>query len=82
MLCGHNYTSHFGNLKYLEPGDALYFTDVDAHVFGYEVLEILILQPEAVEEMCSTEAGEWDLTLFTCTVGGQARVTVRCGRTS
>ena len=31
----------------------------------------------AVEEMT---AGEYDLTLFTCTYGGQSRVTVRCDR--
>jgi len=35
------------------------------------------LQPTAVEEMCS---GDWDLTLFTCTLGGKFRVTVRCDR--
>jgi sortase A len=34
-----------------------------------------ILSPFAVEEMTS---GDWDMTLFTCTVGGQSRVTVRC----
>ena len=32
----------------------------------------------AVEEM---EAGEWDLTLFTCTPDSRSRVTVRCVRT-
>jgi len=34
-----------------------------------------VLLPTAVEEMT---AGEWDLTLFTCTLGGRSRVTVRC----
>jgi sortase A len=24
------------------------------------------------------ESGDWDLTLFTCTTGGQSRITVRC----
>ena len=36
------------------------------------------LPETAVEEM---RAGEWDLTLFTCTYDGRARVTVRCIRT-
>ena len=36
-----------------------------------------ILQPTAVEEMT---AGEFDLTLFTCTYGGKSRVTVRYDR--
>ncbi|MCD8097211.1 MAG: sortase, partial [Lachnospiraceae bacterium] len=26
VICGHNYTRHFGNLKYLATGDTLYFT--------------------------------------------------------
>ena len=29
----------------------------------------------APEEM---ESGDWDLTLFTCTVGGRTRDTIRC----
>jgi len=24
------------------------------------------------------EAGEWDLTLFTCTLSREARITIRC----
>jgi len=35
------------------------------------------LMPTDIKEMTS---GEFDLTLFTCTVGGQYRVTVRCDR--
>ncbi len=81
IICGHNYARHFGNLKYLKAGDVLYFTDINGNVFNYEVEEILIFEPEDVEEMISQETGEWDLTLFTCTIGGQTRVTVRCSRT-
>ncbi len=75
VICGHNYDRHFGNLKYLDPGDSVTFTDILGNVFEYEVKEVLILQPTAVEEMIT---GDWDLTLFTCTLGGQTRVTVRC----
>lgn len=39
------------------------------------LLPPLLLQPTAVEEMTS---GEWPLSLFTCTIGGKLRVTVRC----
>lgn len=81
IICGHNYERHFGNLKYLETGDEITFTDVDGNVFSYQVEEVIILQPTDVEEMVSQESGEWDLTLFTCTIGGQTRVTVRCSRT-
>lgn len=75
VIAGHNYTRHFGRLKNLSPGDAVTFTDVEGHVFSYQVAEIDTLQPKAVQEMVS---GEWPLTLFTCTLSGQSRVTVRC----
>ena len=75
VLCAHNYASHFGNLKNLHIGDAVTFTDMDGNLFTYQVAELETLPPQAAEEM---ENGDWDLTLFTCTVGGQSRVTVRC----
>lgn len=77
VICGHNYTSHFGTLKNLNKGDAVYFIDTDGNRFEYKVEEIEVLLPDAVEEMVSED---WDLTLFTCTVGGASRVTVRCSR--
>ena len=80
VICGHNYTRHFGNLNCMERGEALYFTDVHGTIFYYEVEEVVVLQPTDVEEMVN-QSEEWDLTLFTCTMSGQARVTVRCSRT-
>lgn len=78
ILCAHNYASHFGQIKNLSIGDNVTFTDVDGNVFSYQVAAMETLAPTAVEEM---EAGEWDLTLFTCTIGGSTRVTVRCEAT-
>ncbi len=75
VICAHNYERHFGNLKYMDAGDTLYFTDVYGEVTWYEVIEVVTLEKTSVTEMIS---GEWDLTLFTCTIGGQLRVTVRC----
>lgn len=75
IIAAHNYATHFGDLKKLRLGDLLTFTDVEGNVFSYQVLELETLQPTAVEEMTS---GDWNLTLFTCTIGGQSRVTVRC----
>ncbi len=75
VLCAHNYTSHFGRLKNLEPGDSVSFTDVAGNVFLYEVAKVEILAPTAVAEM---KSDDWDLTLFSCTIGGRTRVTVRC----
>ena len=77
VLLAHNYSKHFGTLKNLVPGDAVYLTDMDEEISRYEVVLMEILPPEAVEEMV---AGEYDLTLFTCTYGGENRVTVRCDR--
>jgi sortase A len=75
VIAAHNYYSHFGYLKDLSQGDEVTFTDIDGNVFKYKVVEIETLSPFATEEMTS---GDWALTLFTCTVGGQSRVTVRC----
>ena len=75
ILAGHNYKSHFGSLHQLEAGDEVFFTDMAGNRFAYSVSETEQLPGTAIEEM---EAGDWDLTLFTCTVGGAARVTVRC----
>ena len=76
IICAHNYTTHFGQLKNLLPGDEVLFTDVEGNEFRYTVVELENLASTAVEEM---ENGAWNLTLFTCTLGGQMRVTVRCG---
>ena len=51
------------------------FTDAVGNVFLYTVAELETLGKTDVEEM---QAGDWDLTLFTCTYGGKNRVTVRC----
>lgn len=77
IIAAHNYNSHFGNLKNLREGDTAIFTDMDGNVFTYEMVELEILQPTDIEGM---ESGEWDLTLFTCTIGGSSRVTARFER--
>jgi len=77
IIAAHNYKSHFGQIHTLGQGERLTFTDIDGNVFVYEAVAVETLQPTAVEEMCS---GDWDLTLFTCTLGGKFRVTVRCDR--
>ena len=77
IICAHNYASHFGKLKELQPGDIVLFTDMDEHVVTFQVVERETLNPMDAEGM---EAGDWDLTLFTCTIGGQTRVTIRLER--
>ena len=78
VIAGHNYRGHFGSLYRLAPGDEVQFTDAVGNVFSYGVSEIQELPGTALEEM---EAGDWDLTLFTCTLSRTSRVTVRCERT-
>lgn len=75
ILAGHNYSSHFGNLKTLALGEEIVFWDALGNQFVYELVELEELPGTAVEDM---EAGEWDMTLFTCTLGGRSRVTLRC----
>ena len=78
IIAGHNYRGHFGSLYRLAPGDEVQFTDAAGNVFSYAVSEIQELPGTALEEM---EAGDWDLTLFTCTLSRTSRVTIRCQRT-
>ncbi|MGN0484358.1 MAG: sortase [Lachnospiraceae bacterium] len=75
IIAGHNYVSHFGRLKELKEGDAIIFTDIYGTAHPYEVKYQETLEKDAIDQM---EEGEWDITLFTCTLGGAQRVTVRC----
>lgn len=77
VIMAHNFERHFGRIRDLKPGDTVTFTDMEGQTISYEVVVLDILHPTAVENMT---AGEYDLTLFTCTYGGKSRVTVRCDR--
>lgn len=76
VIAAHNYWSHFSQIKNLKVGDVVIFTDCDDNVFEYTVGWVDILQKYDTEEMKAAEG--WDLTLFTCTYGGNERYTVRC----
>lgn len=80
VICGHNMRAHFSPIKNLERGTEIRFIDVNGNVFTYELTDTILLQPEQVEDMVLGD--DWDLTLFTCNYGGNARVTLRCVRTS
>ena len=77
VLMAHNYKKHFGPIRRLEAGDSMTFTDMDGNSWEYQVVAQEVLGPGAVEDVT---AGEYDLTLFTCTYGGENRITVRCDR--
>lgn len=77
IICAHNYASHFGKLKNLHVGDIAMFTDMAENTVTFQMVERETIQPEDLEAM---DAGNWDMTLYTCTVGGKSRVTVRFAR--
>lgn len=77
VLMAHNYTGHFKSISKLEIGDDVYFVDMDGNEIHYAVVGKDILEATAVEEMT---AGDFDLTLFSCTYGGSARITIYCDR--
>ena len=75
VIAAHSYRKHFGTLQNISIGDAVTFIDAKGNEFNYEVADIETLQPTDVKDMTQSD---YDLTLFTCTYGGQSRVTVRC----
>lgn len=77
VIMAHNYEYHFGRLQELQEGNLIYFTDAEGNIIIYEISAKDVLNSFAVEEITS---GAYDLTLFTCTYGGQSRVTVYADR--
>lgn len=77
VIAGHNYKKVFGKIKSLKQGESVTFTDMNGFVYKYEVASIETLEATAVDEMKSSS---FELTLYTCTYGGKARVAVRCRR--
>lgn len=77
ILAAHNYRSHFGRIQELNSGELIIFTDGDGVQHRYQVLQSEMLDGRDISAMEFGSADSWDLTLFTCTIGGQSRVTVR-----
>ena len=77
VIAAHNYDSHFGRIYTLSEGAAVLLQDADGRTHSYTVSRVEILEPWQLGEMIDSE---YDLTLYTCTLGGEHRVTVRCMR--
>lgn len=75
VLAAHNYQSHFGHIENLLIDDEVIVTDIDGNLFRYGVVSMEIIDGSDSERM---QTGDWDLTLFTCTLNGRTRFTVRC----
>lgn len=79
IILAHNYSRHFGNLKNAVVGDEVQFMDVNGTLYLYNVTAIEILAKHELDKLTASES---DLTLFTCTYGGQNRIVVRCMKQS
>lgn len=79
VIAAHNYRSHFGRLKELKEGDAVVFTDMAGVVNDYSVVKVETLAPTDVD---AVQNSGYDLVLYTCTPGGQTRLTAFCTRTA
>ena len=75
VIAAHNYKAHFGRLSALQEDDLVIFTDVSGTVHYYKVVILETLPKNATKEMITSG---FDLSLYTCTLGGGSRVTVRC----
>lgn len=86
VICAHNYMRHLGPLLQIGIGEDIYFTNVDGLTIRYIVTNRETVEPTAVEQMIENTSNsetsllDWDLTLFTCNLGGQTRCAVRCSR--
>jgi sortase A len=77
IIAAHNFGSHFGKLGSLSDGAEIIFTDCSGRSFRYSIISIEEIRGSDVEEMLSKESSPWDMTLFTCTLSGKSRITVR-----
>ncbi len=76
IIAAHNYRSHFGTIRDLNSTDVIVFTDCENQSYMYEVSYTEYIEGHDVDQMFADEDA-WDITLFTCTLGGKSRVVVR-----
>lgn len=79
MIAGHNYRRQLSPIKHMERGDTIEYRDVTGAVVVWQVEKTELVGGTDLEKM---ESGDWDMTLFTCNLGGKSRVTLRCLRSS
>ena len=86
VICAHNYDKHLGRLLNIDLGVDVYFTNVEGLTIHYIVTNRETVEPTDVERMIEntgnseTSLLDWDMTLFTCNLGGQTRCAARCSR--
>jgi sortase A len=77
VIMAHNFSGHFGKISKLNVDDSVIFTDLNGTSTEYKVLAKDILDPYSSEEVKNSG---YELTLFTCTYGGQNRIAIYCGQ--
>lgn len=80
IIMAHNYSSHFGRIGELTNGSQFSFTDTAGIEHPYAVSFIEVIEGQDVEQMFTGQSVDWDLTLYTCTLSGQSRITIRAYR--
>ena len=86
VICAHNYDTHLGRLLQIDIGADVYFTSVEGLTIHYIVTNRETVEPTDVELMIEntsnseTSLMDWDMTMFTCNLGGLTRCAVRCSR--
>ncbi|MFA9494066.1 sortase [Streptococcus sp. E17BB] len=80
VVCAHNYASHFEPLKDLDMGEEIILKSVTGRIYHYRVTNRQTIEPTEVDQVYKDTSSDkdWDLSLFTCTPSGLARVLVRC----
>lgn len=77
IIAAHNYSSHFRNIANLYSGDIFYFTTVEGKVYEYMVTNTEQINGSDINSMIDDPDESWDISLFTCTLDGRNRITVR-----
>ncbi len=77
VIIAHNYSSHFRRITSLNSDDIIYFTDTNGKQYEYKVVNTELVSGTDFDAMLSDTDNSWDITLFTCTLDGRNRVTVR-----
>ena len=85
VICAHNYPTHFGSIRGIQIGAEVDFISLDGMLYTYTVSNRETVGPTSVAQMIENDQNsdseeDWDLTLFTCNLGGRTRCAVRCIR--
>ena len=76
-IIGHNYKGMFRDLKELEIGDTFTLVDRTGRICTYVIYDIYIVEPEDVSCIEDTLLGQREVTLITCTTGGEKRLILK-----